>query len=66
MTIVIHEKGGERAMIVLSLERKRMSELDKWRLAKAIAVIIPMLIGSNRVVSSISEGIKLETRLILK
>lgn len=53
-------------MIVLSLERKRMSELDKWKLAKAIAVIIPMLIGSNRVVSSISEGIKLETRLILK
>jgi len=53
-------------MIVLSLERKRMRELDKWKLTKAIAVIIPMLIESNRVVSSMSEGIKLETRLILK
>lgn len=53
-------------MIVLSLKRKRMSELDKWKLAKAIAVIIPMLIGSNRVVSSMSKVIQLESRLILK
>ena len=53
-------------MIVLSLERKRMSELDKWKLSKAIAVIIPMLLEVNRVVSSMSEGIQLESRLILK
>jgi len=53
-------------MIVLSLERKRMSELDKRKMAKAIAVIIPILIESNRVVSSMSEGIQLESRLILR
>jgi len=53
-------------MIVLSLERKRMSELDKWKLAKVIAVVIPILIESNRVVSSVGENIQLESRLILK
>jgi len=53
-------------MIILSSERKRMNELDKRELAKAIAVIIPMLIESNRVISSMSEGIQLESRLILK
>lgn len=53
-------------MIVLSLETKRMSELDKWKLAKAIAVIIPMLIDSNKVISSMSERIRLESRLTLR
>jgi len=53
-------------MIVLSLERERMSELDKRKLAKAIEVIIPILIESNRVVSSMSESIQLKSRLILK
>ncbi len=53
-------------MIVLSLERKRMSKLDKWKLAKSIEVIIPMLIESNRVISSMSERIRLESRLILR
>jgi len=53
-------------MIVLSSERERLSELDKRKLAKAIAVIIPMLIESNRVISSISKVIQLESRLILK
>ena len=66
MTIVIYEKGGERAMIVLSSETKRMSELDKRKLAKVIEVIIPMLIESNRVISSMSERIRLESRLILR
>ncbi len=53
-------------MIVLSSETKRMSELDKRKLAEVIEVIIPMLIESNRVISSMSERIRLETRLILK
>lgn len=53
-------------MIVLSSERGHLSELDKRKLAKVIAVIIPMLIGSNRVVSSMSKVIQLESRLILK
>ena len=53
-------------MIVLSSERGHLSELDKRKLAKAIAVIIPMLIESNRVISSISKVIQLESRLILK
>lgn len=53
-------------MIILSYERKCMRELDKRELAKTIAVIIPMLVESNRVVSSMSEGIQLESRLILK
>jgi len=53
-------------LIILSSERKRMSELDKRKLAKVIGVVIPMLIESNRVVSSMSEGIKLESRLILR
>ncbi len=53
-------------MIVLSLERKRMSQLDKWKLARAIAVIVPVLIESNRVISSMSERIRLESRLILR
>ena len=53
-------------MIVLSSERGRLSELDKRKLAKAIAVIIPMLVESNRVISSMGEGIKLESRLMLK
>ncbi len=53
-------------MIILSYETKRMSELDKWKLAKVIEVIIPMLIDSNRVISSMSERIRLESRLILR
>ena len=53
-------------MIILSSETKRMSELDKRKLAKVIEVIVPMLIESNRVISSMSERIRLETRLILK
>jgi len=53
-------------MIVLSSERGHLSELDKWKLTKAIAVIIPMLIESNRVISSMSERIRLESRLILR
>jgi len=53
-------------MIVLSLERKRMSELDKRKLAKVIEVIIPMLIESNRVISSMSGRVRLESRLILR
>jgi len=53
-------------MIVLSSPRGRLSELDKRKLAKSIAVIIPMLIESNRVISSMNEAIQLETRLILK
>ena len=53
-------------MIVLSSERGHLSELDKRKLAKAIAVIIPILVELNRVVSSMSEGIQLESRLILK
>ena len=66
MPLIIQRKGGENAMIILSSERKRMSELDKRKLAKAIAVIIPMLIESNRVISSMSENIQLESRLVLK
>jgi len=66
MSLIIQRKGGEKALIILSSERKRMSELDKRKLAKVIGVVIPMLIESNRVVSSMSEGIKLESRLILR
>ena len=66
MTLIIQTKGGEKVMIILSSNRKRMSELDKRKLAEAIAVMIPILIESNRVVSSISEGIQLESRLVLK
>lgn len=53
-------------MIIFSSEKKRMSELDKRKLAKVIEVIIPMLIESNRVISSMSERIRLESRLILR
>ena len=53
-------------MIILSCERKRMRELDKRKLAEVIGVIIPMLIESNRVISSMAERIQLESRLILK
>jgi len=53
-------------MIILSSERKRMRELDKRKLAKVIAVIIPMLIEANRVISSMSGGVRLESWLILK
>ena len=66
MPSIVQRKGGEKAMIILSSERKRMNELDKRKLAKDIAVIIPMLVESNRVISSMSEGIRLESRLILK
>ena len=53
-------------MIVLSSERERLSELDKRKLAKAIAVIIPMLVESNKAISSMSGNIQLESRLILR
>ena len=66
MAIRIRRKGGEKVLIVLSSETKRMSELDKRKLAKVIEVIIPMLIESNKVISSMSERIRLESRLILR
>ena len=53
-------------MIILSSETKRMSELDKRKLAMVIEVIVPMLIESNRVISPMSERIQLESRLILR
>jgi len=53
-------------LIILSSEGKRMSELDKRKLARAIAVIIPMLIESNKAISSMAERIQLESRLILR
>jgi len=53
-------------MIVLSSKRGHLSELDKRKLAKTIGIIIPILIKSNRVVSSMGESIQLESRLILR
>ncbi len=53
-------------MIILSSERKRMSELDKRKLAKVIEVIVPMLIESNRLISSMTQRIRLDSRLILR
>ena len=66
MASMIQIKGGGKTVIILSSEKKRISDLDKRRLAKAIAVIIPMLIESNRIVSSMSADIRIESRLILK
>jgi len=66
MILIIQRRGGEKIVIILSCERKRMRELDKRKLAEVIGVIIPMLIESNRVISSMAERIQLESRLILK
>ena len=53
-------------MIFLCWEKENVSELDKQELAKTLAVVIPMLIKLNRILSLVSGGIELEIRLILK
>lgn len=52
-------------MIFLCWEKQNASELDKRELAKTLAVVIPMLIELNRILSLAGGGIKLESRLIL-
>jgi hypothetical protein len=66
MSSEIRRKGGEKLLIILSSKGKHMSELDKRKLAKVIEVIIPMLIESNRAISSMSDRVRLESWLILR
>ncbi len=58
-------EGGEKEMIFLCWEKQNASELDKRELAKTLAVVIPMLIELNRILSLAGGGIRLESRLIL-
>jgi len=53
-------------MITLCWGRKCTSELDKRTLAKAIGLIIPIIVEWHKAVRAVSKNIKVETRLILK
>ena len=53
-------------MIFLCWEKQNVSELDKRELAKTLAVVIPMLIEWNRILSLVGGGIEIESRLIFK
>jgi len=49
-------------MITLYWKRKHTSELDKRIFAQAIGQIIPILLGSHKVVKGISKNITIDTR----
>ena len=53
-------------MIFLCWEKQNVSELDKRDLAKILAVVIPMFIECNRILSLVNGGVEIENRLILK
>ena len=53
-------------MIFLCWEKRDVSELDKRELARTLAVVIPMLIEWNRILSLVGGGIEIEIHLILK
>ncbi len=53
-------------MIFLCWEKQNVSEPDKRELARTLAVVIPILIELNRILSLVGGGIEIETHLILK
>ena len=53
-------------MIFLCWEKQNVSEPDKRELAKTLAMVIPMLIELNKILSLVGGGIEIEIHLILK